>query len=96
MPENLAYAFNESKRIALQHLKNPRIVPLAFYTAHSDEETDLLGPDPWQYGLNDINGNNVETALRYTYEQGLVAKKPEINELVHPIDTFAWSGREGV
>ncbi len=95
VPENLAYAFNESKKIALQHLKNPRILPLAFYSSTSDEQTALLGPDPWQYGLNDINRHNVETALKYTYEQGLIGKHPKIAEMFHKIDDWAWSGTEG-
>jgi 4,5-dihydroxyphthalate decarboxylase len=95
VPANLAYAFNESKRIALQHLRNPRILPLAFFTPSWEEQTALLGPDPWQYGLNAINRNNVETALKYTYEQGLTARRPPIGDLFVPIDEWAWSGTEG-
>jgi len=95
VPENLAYAFNESKRLALQHLRNPRILPLAFFTSSWEEQNALLGPDPWQYGLNPINRNNVETALRYTYEQGLIGRKPAVDEVFHPIDAWAWGGTEG-
>ena len=60
-----------------------------------EEQNALLGPDPWQYGLNDINRNNVETALKYTHEQGLIGKRPVITELFHPIDDWAWTGTEG-
>src|ERR1700729_4111061 len=67
VPENLAYAFNESKKITLQHLRNPRILPLAFYMSSREEQNRLLGRDPWQYGLNDINRHNAATALKYTY-----------------------------
>jgi 4,5-dihydroxyphthalate decarboxylase len=96
VPENLAYAFNESKKIALQHLRNPRILPLAFYMNSMEEQNRLLGRDPWQYGLNDINRNNVATALKYTYEQGLMAKPHSVEEMFHPIDDWAWTGTEGV
>jgi len=96
VPENLAYAFNESKRIALQHLRNPRILPLAFYMNSLEEQNQLLGRDPWQYGLNDINRNNVGTALKYTYEQGLMAKPHSLEEMFHPIDDWAWTGTEGI
>jgi len=96
VPENLAYAFNESKKVALQHLRNPRILPLAFYMNSMEEQNRLLGRDPWQYGLNAINRNNVATALRYTHEQGLTAKPHSVEEMFHPIDDWAWTGTEGV
>lgn len=89
---NIAYAFNESKRLALHHLTNPRALPIAFYTSVMEEQAALLGPDPWQYGLNPINRANVETSLRYTYEQGFIASMPLVDELFHPIDALAWRG----
>lgn len=95
VPANLAYAFNESKRLALQHLRNPRILPLAFFTSSWEEQSALMGPDPWQYGLGAVNRNNVETALKYTYEQGLIGRQPPIDELFYPIDELAWTGTEG-
>ena len=55
----------------------------------------VLGRDPWQYGLNDINRNNVATALKYTYEQGLIGK-PHGRRDIPPIDDWAWTGTEGV
>lgn len=48
VPANLAYAFNESKKIALQHLRNPRIPPLAFSMNSMEEQNRFLGRDPWQ------------------------------------------------
>lgn len=96
LPGNLAYAFNESKRIALAELRNPRMLPIAFYTSTMEEQTALLGPDPWQYSLNDINRNNVATSLRYTYEQGLISKHPPVTEMFYPVDDMAWTGIQGV
>jgi 4,5-dihydroxyphthalate decarboxylase len=95
VPANLAFAFNESKKLAIEHLRNPRFLPLAFYTSGMEEQTALLGPDPWQYGLNEINRNNAATALKYTHEQGLSANHPPVTELFHPIDDWAWRGTEG-
>jgi 4,5-dihydroxyphthalate decarboxylase len=92
---NIAYAFNESKRIALHHLSNPRALPIAFYTSAMEEQTALLGPDPWQYSMNAINRNNVETSLRYTYEQGLISTKPTIDELFYSLDQIIWRGIQG-
>jgi 4,5-dihydroxyphthalate decarboxylase len=96
VPENLAHAFQQSKNIALQHLRNPRVLPLAFYMNSMEEQNALLGRDPWQYGLNAINRNNADTALRYTYEQGLISKKPALDEVFHHIDDWAWNGTEGI
>jgi 4,5-dihydroxyphthalate decarboxylase len=96
VPENLAHAFNESKKIALQHLRNPRILPLAFFMNSMEEQNRLLGRDPWQYGLNGINRNNVATALRYTHEQGLTGKQHSVDDMFHPIDEWAWTGTEGI
>jgi 4,5-dihydroxyphthalate decarboxylase len=96
VPANLAYAFNESKKIALQHLRNPRILPEAFYMHAMEEQRALLGPDPWQYGMNAINRNNVATALKYTHEQGLMSQPHSVETMFHPIDEWAWTGTEGV
>jgi 4,5-dihydroxyphthalate decarboxylase len=96
VPGNLAYAFNESKRIALAHLHNPRILPMAFYTSAMEEQQALLGADPWQYGMIEINRNNVETSLRYTYEQGYLTRQRSIGEMFYPITNLAWSGLKEV
>ena len=95
LASNIAYAFNESKRLALHYLSNPRALPIAFYTSTMEEQTALLGPDPWQYSMNDINRKNVETSLRYCYEQGLITKKPPIDELFVPLDRLIWRGIQG-
>ena len=38
MPINMYHAFNKSKAIAMEHMKNPRIVPLAWYQEAWEEQ----------------------------------------------------------
>jgi len=78
---NLFKAFNESKSIAMERMANPRIVPLAWYRAAWEEQEKILGPDPWEYGLTGNNRNNLETLVGYSHEQGLIKKKPTLEQL---------------
>ena len=48
---NLVKAFEASKQLAYRRVENPRMVPLAWVRTAVEEQQDILGPDPWQYGL---------------------------------------------
>jgi 4,5-dihydroxyphthalate decarboxylase len=78
---NLYNAFNEAKAIAMQRMQNPRIVPLAWYREAWEEQEQILGPDPWEYGLTDKNRKNLETLIGYSLEQGLIKQKPTLDQL---------------
>ena len=78
---NLFKAFEEAKAVAMQRMQNPRIVPLAWYRDAWEEQENILGPDPWEYGLSDKNRKNLETLIGYSHEQGLIKKKPAVDEL---------------
>jgi 4,5-dihydroxyphthalate decarboxylase len=78
---NLYKAFNEAKAIAMKRMQNPRIVPLAWYREAWEEQETILGPDPWQYGLTENNRNNLDTLIGYSHEQGLIKKKPTLEQL---------------
>jgi 4,5-dihydroxyphthalate decarboxylase len=81
VPINLYQAFNEAKRIAMERMENPRIVPLAWYREAWEEQQAILGDDPWAYGLNDQNIRTIETAVGYALQQGLIDRKVELSEL---------------
>ena len=51
VPINLFHAFEKSKAIGMRRMENPRIVPLAWYLEAWNEQQEVLGPDPWEYGL---------------------------------------------
>jgi len=78
---NLFNAFNEAKAIAMQRMQNPRIVPLAWYREAWEEQEQILGTDPWEYGLTMENRRNLETLVAYSHEQGLIKQKPSLEHL---------------
>jgi 4,5-dihydroxyphthalate decarboxylase len=83
---NLFRAFNASKALAMKRMVNPRIVPLAWYRAAWEEQEAVLGPDPWEYGLSDKNRKNLETLVGYSHEQGLIKKRPTLEQLFLSVD----------
>jgi len=78
---NLMQAFEESKKVAYKRMENPRIVPLAWFRSFLEEQEELLGRDPWVYGLGEINRNSLETLMQYSREQGLLGRKMSLEEL---------------
>jgi len=83
---NLFNAFDKAKGLAMKRLANPRIVPLAWYREAWEEQEGLLGPDPWEYGLSKKNRHTLETLVGYAHEQGLIRRKPQLDDLF--IDVF--------
>jgi 4,5-dihydroxyphthalate decarboxylase len=89
VPTNLMRAFEESKKTAYKRMENPRIVPLAWFRYFLEEQEEILGDDPWVYGLGESNRRNLETLMQYSQEQGLLGRKMSLEELF--INTTAHS-----
>lgn len=85
LPINLFQAFEESKRIAMRHMENPRIVPMAWFREGWEEQQAILGKDPWVYGLTEQNRNNLETLIGYSHEQGLIGRRLPLEEVFLPV-----------
>jgi 4,5-dihydroxyphthalate decarboxylase len=81
VPVNMFLAFEEAKRIAMHRMENPRIVPLAWYREAWEEQQEILGPDPWEYGLTGRNRHTLKTLVGYAHEQGLVRRQIPLEEL---------------
>lgn len=81
LPINLFRAFNEAKTHAMKRMENPRLVPLAWYREAWEEQQEILGPDPWEYGLTDRNRNTLETLVRYSHRHGLISREIPLDEL---------------
>jgi len=47
------------------------------------EQETIFGPDPWPYNLEE-NRKDLEAVVRYEYEQGMIKKRPKIEELFFP------------
>jgi len=78
---NLMQAFEDSRKAAYKRMENPRIVPLAWFRHFLEEQEEILGADPWAYGLGTSNRKNLETLMQYSLEQGLLGKKMPLDDL---------------
>jgi 4,5-dihydroxyphthalate decarboxylase len=94
-PTVLVKAFEQAKQMAYRRLVNPRIMPLAWFSHAWDEQRKVLGPDPWVYGLGETNRKNLQTVLRYTYQQGLIGQEMPVEELFVDTDPGDAGGDEG-
>jgi len=81
VPINLYHAFNEAKAIAMKRMVNPRIVPLAWYREAWEEQEEVLGPDPWEYGMTGKNENQLRILVGYSHEQGMIKREIPLEEL---------------
>jgi 4,5-dihydroxyphthalate decarboxylase len=86
VPVNLLEAFERSKQLAYRRMENPRIVPLAWFRHALEEQEELLGLDPWVYGLGEMNRQNLDTLMQYSFEQGLIARKMALDEIFAPTE----------
>ena len=78
---NMYKAFEEAKALAMARMENPRIVPLAWYRESWEEQEQILGNDPWEYGLGERNAKNFERLVSYSQEQGLSKRRLPLDEL---------------
>lgn len=81
VPMNIFNAFNEAKAIAMRRMVNPRIVPLVFYRDFWEEQEEVFGADPWEYGLTERNRHALDTLAGYVHEQGQTTKKLSVDDL---------------
>jgi 4,5-dihydroxyphthalate decarboxylase len=81
VPINMYHAFNEAKSIAMKRMENPRIVPLVWYREAWEEQEEIVGDDPWEYGPTDRNLHNMDVLAGYCHQSGLSRKKFSFDEL---------------
>lgn len=81
VPINMFHAFTKAKAIAMERMKNPRVVPLAWYQEALEEQEQILGPDPWEYGLTEKNRKILEMLAGFSHEQGLTRRRYSLDEL---------------
>src|SRR5262245_1735075 len=96
VPTNLVKAFEEAKSVAYRRIANPRMVPLAWVRTAVEEQEAVLGPDPWAYGLTPANRKNLETVLRYTFEQGMIGKVASLDALFEDTDLGDAGGSDAI
>lgn len=81
VPANLFAAFERAKENAYERMENPRRVPLAWFRHALEEQENILGTDPWLYGLGEVNRKNLATLMQYSHEQGLIGREIPLEEL---------------
>ncbi len=81
VPANLFQAFEKAKEIAYKRMENPRRVVLAWFRHALEEQEEILGRDPWVYGLGAANRKNLETLMQYSQEQGFIGGKMALEDL---------------
>ena len=79
---SILQAFQQAKEVCYQHMKDPRNFALVWVKELMKEQEMIFG-DPWPYNLED-NRKALEAAVRYEYEQGMIKKRPKIEELFFP------------
>ena len=94
VPINMYHALNKSKAIAMKEMVNPRIVPLAWYREAWEEQEQLLGKDPWEYGLGEQNRKTLENMANYSHEQGLIKNKLTVDDLFIDVSQGRKRGEE--
>jgi 4,5-dihydroxyphthalate decarboxylase len=93
---NLVKAFEEAKNIAYRRIANPRMVPIAWVRTALEEQEEVLGTDPWAYGLTPANRINLETVQRYAYQQGMIRTIRPLDELFADTDLGDAGGPDGI
>lgn len=78
--KSLQAAFQQAKDICFHRMEDPRKVSLAWFMHYWQEQKEILGPDPWIYGLKE-NQESLESMVTYAHEQGLIPKKFKLEEL---------------
>ena len=85
LPINMFHAFNKAKTIGMEKAMNPRLVPLAWYQEAMEEQEQILGDDPWEYGITEKNRKTLEMLAGFSFEQGLLPRKFSLDELFLPV-----------
>jgi len=82
---NLLKAFEEAKRASQARLAEIGIshIPLPWLAEHARRWREAAGEDFWPYGIEG-NRPTLEAFLRYAHEQGVAARRLEVEELFAP------------
>jgi len=78
---SVVQAFERAKQLCYERMRDPRNLQLAWVREAMDEQQSVLGKDAWPYGLVDANRKALEAVVRHMYDQGMIRKKPAVEEL---------------
>lgn len=78
--QSVMNAFERAKEVCRSYYDDPNWSMFAWGRHLFEEERNLLGVDPWSYGVK-RNRANLERFMGYSLDQGLMVKKLEVEEL---------------
>ena len=84
LPKAVFDMYEKAKELAYADLETTTSlkVSLPWVTQEYEETKRLMGEDYWRYGI-EKNRKELEHVMRYTYEQGLVKRKINFEEMFH-------------
>ena len=85
VPINMFHAFNEAKGIAMKRMENPRLVPLVWYREAWEEQEEIVGDDPWEYGPTERNPQEHQHDCGPLPRTGLSKQKFDFDTLFAPV-----------
>lgn len=80
MALSLVQGFEQAKEACYRRMRNPRVLPLAWAEEHFKEQQAVFGDDPWPYAVEE-NRVNLEVAIRYALQEGMLKAQPRIEDL---------------
>lgn len=80
---NLYKAFLVAKQVAQERLADDIPSALVFGPEYREKTREIFGPDPYPYGMK-ANQQMMNDLISFAYEQGLIPRKPEMEELFAP------------
>jgi 4,5-dihydroxyphthalate decarboxylase len=85
LPTEIFRVYSEAKQAAYANLATTTVLrtSLPWVTEEYEETRRLMGDDYWRYGI-DPNRKELESVMRYTYEQGLVKYLGNFEDMFHP------------
>jgi 4,5-dihydroxyphthalate decarboxylase len=79
--ETLYEGFEQALSVCMDRLTKPRWFPLAWANQHVEHQRDVLGENPWQYGLTEQNRTALETLQSYAADHGIVPSPYPVEDL---------------
>lgn len=79
--QNLFDTFEQAKQLLLEDLEKTGWLPLVWSANYLERQQELLGEDPWEYGLTEKNVLALEKLLSYAANQEIIPEVYDIEEI---------------
>ena len=80
---NIYQAFEEARDICLQRYEDPRTSPFVWPHHHLEEQRQIMGINPWEYGLTSGNKRTISKLQEYAKNQGIIPSIYDYDDLFY-------------